>query len=60
MRVPIVRRDEDGTRIDGTAAYDHVDRGGIIVYDFRDLDGEPLGLPPGSSFEVPVVREVGP
>lgn len=46
-RIPIVREDSDGTITDGTA---RVSRGGRQIDDFRDLDGEPLDLPPGSSY----------
>lgn len=56
MRIPITRHDEDGTIIDGTAESDVQVVGGTAVYgtihDFCDLDGEPLVLPPGSTFEV--------
>lgn len=47
MRIPVTRHDLDGTIIDGTAEYD-----GHGLTDFRDLDGLPLVLPPGSSFVV--------
>lgn len=50
MRIPIVRRLQDDTVVDGTADV-RVVPGGIDVTDFRDLDGHPLALPPGASFE---------
>ena len=48
-RIPIIRRDADGTVIDGTARLSDDRR---TIDDFRDLDGNELSLPPGSSFEV--------
>lgn len=50
-RIPIIRRDEDGTVVDGTAELIIVDENSFRVVDFRDLDGEELHLPPQSSFE---------
>lgn len=50
-RLPIIRRDADGTIVDGTARA-LVLTGGLALDDFRDLDGEALDLPPGSAFEV--------
>lgn len=47
-RITITRHDTDGTVIDGTAEL----VGPGSVRDFRDLDGYPLALPPGSSFEL--------
>lgn len=50
IRIPITRHDKDGKVIDGTAAY--ADRAnGCEVFDFRDLGGHKLSLPPGSRFE---------
>lgn len=49
-RVPITRTDADGTVIDGTAQIDRTDRA-VSITDFRDLDGRPLNLPPGSRFD---------
>lgn len=57
-RVPIVRREADGTITDGTCAYEFAD--GYRWFDFRDLDGEPMILPPGASFEMVVDAEGGP
>lgn len=54
MRVAITRHDADGTVIDGTALCE-----GTEISDFRDLDGEPLALPPGSSFVMRVDPEAG-
>lgn len=51
MRVPITRHDTDGTVIDGTAEREQTHEGSTIS-DFRDLDGNELSLPPGSSFRV--------
>jgi 3-deoxy-D-manno-octulosonate 8-phosphate phosphatase KdsC-like HAD superfamily phosphatase len=47
-RIPITRRDLDGTLIDGTAQLDEAE---ATISDFRDLDGVQLVLPPGSQFE---------
>lgn len=52
MRIPITRHDADGATVDGTAAIAWND-GQWHVYDFRDLDGAELILPPGSSFKIP-------
>lgn len=52
QRIPIIRRDADGTIVDGTAELIIEANGtGFSVVDFRDLDGEELILPPQSSFE---------
>lgn len=51
MRVPIVRRDLDGTIIDGTAEWTPVNDAGFHISDFRSLDGDCLSLPAGSTFE---------
>lgn len=59
MRVPITRHDVDGTVVDGTAALVILEDGTRRVHDFRSLDGEPLVLPPGSSFVVTVDAGVG-
>ena len=48
-RIPIIRRDADGTFTDGTARISDDRR---TIDDFRDLDGNELSLPPGSAFEV--------
>jgi hypothetical protein len=53
LRVPIVRRDADGTCVDGTAELG-VDSDGLWLGDFRDLDGELLPLPAGSSYDAAV------
>lgn len=50
-RIPIIRRDADGTIVDGTAAVVVIEFGKFTVNDFRDLDGKELELPPQSSFE---------
>jgi hypothetical protein len=50
-RVPIFRQDLNGLVTDGTAARERTDRGWSLT-DFRDLDGNPLVLPPGSSITV--------
>lgn len=50
-RVPIIRHDLDGGVIDGTAQVERTNDG-VRAFDFRDLDGWPLVLPPGSSFSV--------
>jgi hypothetical protein len=50
-RIPIIRRDQDGTVIDGTAEVIVLEPGEFQVTDFRDLDGNVLILPPQSSFE---------
>lgn len=52
MRIPIIRKDEDGTVIDGTAEYKRFETGKWTINDFRDLEGNELPLPPKSSFEV--------
>ena len=53
MRVPMTRRDRDGTMTDGTAAIvEHPSTGALYLTDFRDLDGRELELPPGSSFDI--------
>lgn len=49
-RLPITRRDVDGTIIDGTAALSATPSGGFMLHDFRDLDGRELCLPSGSEF----------
>lgn len=51
QRLPIIRRDSDGTIIDGTA---DVSEDGLKIGDFRDLAGNEMPLPPGSAFEVPI------
>lgn len=51
-RIPITRHDADGTVVDGTAEHE-----GTRVHDFRDLSGEPLGLPPGASFVIPLTPD---
>lgn len=52
-RIPFIRRDPDGTIIDGTANAVAFEEGsGLVLDDFRDLDGNELDLPPGSTFEV--------
>lgn len=52
-RVPIQRVDADGTVTEGTA-----ELAGSSVHDFRDLNGEPMMLPPGASFVVPITPEM--
>ena len=52
LRVPVVRRDKDGTVVDGTALWEDQGTPGFMLSDFRDLDGNPMSLPPGSSFEI--------
>lgn len=53
IRIPIIRRDRDGTVVDGTARALQLESGtGMTLDDFRDLDGQPLALPAGASFEV--------
>lgn len=51
-RIPITRRDPDGTVIDGTARV-ITDGTEQRLDDFRDLDGNPLSLPPGAAFHIP-------
>lgn len=58
-RLPIIRRDADGTIVDGTARARVIadlagteGAAGLALDDFRDLDGAPLDLPPGAAFEV--------
>lgn len=53
MRIPIIRRNADGTITDGTARTRGVGPGRLEIDDFRDLDGQPLNLPPGAKFTVP-------
>lgn len=52
LRIPIIRRAEDGTVTDGTALWEERENGGFSISDFRDLDGEPLPIPPGGSIEM--------
>lgn len=54
MRVPISRRDPDGTMIDGTARCVPLDGGGWALDDFVDLEGQPLDLPVGSEYVLPI------
>lgn len=51
-RIPFIRRDADGTIIDGTAAVGRNEDDSMTIHDWRDLDGNVLQLPPGSSFEI--------
>lgn len=53
-RIPIIRRNLDGTVTDGTAHVDLRTDGTWHVTDFRDLDGWLMGLPPGASFDIDV------
>lgn len=57
-RLPIIRRDADGTIVDGTARATALP-GGLALDDFRDLDGEALDLPPGAAFEVQLAGAAG-
>jgi hypothetical protein len=50
-RVPIYRQELNGTITDGTAERVRTDNGWSLS-DFRDLDGNPLVLPPGASITV--------
>lgn len=53
-RIPIIRRDADGTVVDGTAELMLAmtdDKLMASMHDWRDLDGNELPLPPGSSYE---------
>lgn len=59
MRIPIVRVDADGTIVDGTCEYNEEPGAGNLG-DFRDLDGEPLVLPPGSAYQIALSTEVPP
>jgi len=56
-RIPIVRRLADDTVTDGTARQTVDGDGDWTITDFRDLDGQPLDLPPGASFEIPLPLE---
>jgi hypothetical protein len=51
-RIPIIRRDADGTITDGTARVTTTHGDSTTIDDFRDLDGELLHLPPGAAFEI--------
>lgn len=52
-RIPITRHDPDGTVTDGTARM-ILTATGRGLDDFRDLDGEPMCLPPGAAFHIAV------
>jgi hypothetical protein len=52
--VLVTRIDADGGRVYGTATVIHAP-GGNRVVDFRDADGKPLSLPPGSKFVIDMV-----
>lgn len=51
VRIRIRRVDENGLVTPGTAMLTR-HAGGLNVGDFRDLDGDPLVLPPGARFDV--------
>jgi hypothetical protein len=52
VRLTITKHLADGTIVDGTAAWEERRDGTARVWDFRDLDGEPMILEPGASFHV--------
>lgn len=57
-RLPIIRREVDGTVTDGTCEVTHF--GNRTSYgDFRDLDGNELVLPPMARFEIVIEVPLG-
>jgi hypothetical protein len=52
VRIPITKHLPDGTVEDGTAAWEDQRNGTFRVWDFRDLDGDPMVLEPGAAFHV--------
>ena len=58
-RIPFLRYDADGSIHEGTAELEPPDEHeAMALYDFRDMDGDPMALPSGARFEIGIATGV--